>query len=311
LCAAVNTWLQEAENSGTTVPTEAAATVRWVSLSAMGAQFHTTPLDCAASFVQARLAKEQAWILTSATLSAAGRFEPFLRDLGLINLARTCQWESPFDYPNQALLYLPSPMPSPQAEDFPELVAELSWPLLCASMGRAFILCSTLRAVSRVAERLRELIAFDGIGMSVLEQGQIPRRTMLNRFRDEGNAILVGSASFWEGIDVRGDALSLVVIDRLPFAPPDDPMVSARSRHLKAQGLNPFRDFQLPQAITQLRQGAGRLIRGDEDKGVLVVMDERVLSRGYGKTILDSLPPFTRTRDAELAAAFVRRPGGN
>ena len=308
MLATLSSWIEAAGQSGDESADAQSSVVRWLALSGSGAQFHETPLDCAASFAQARQRKDQAWILTSATLTAAGRFDPFLRDLGLANQTRSLRWESPFDYPNQALLYLPAPMPNPQAEDFPELVAETSWPLLRASQGRAFVLCSTLRAVVRVAERLRELIAFESEPIAVLEQGQLPRSQMLQRFRQGGASILVGSASFWEGIDVRGEALSVVVIDRLPFAPPDDPVVAARSRYLKAQGLNPFRDYQLPQAITQIRQGAGRLIRGDEDRGVLAILDERVLSRSYGASILDSLPPFTRTRSAELAQSFVTRP---
>lgn len=281
------------------------AVVRWMSLSQTGAQFHATPIDCSQSFVQARMQREQAWILTSATLTAGGRFDPLLRDLGL-PLRTTClRWESPFDYARQGLLYLPVPMPSALAEDFPELVAEAAWPVLLASQGRAFILCSTLRAVFRVAQRLRELIAFEGIDMPVLEQGVQARRAMLDDFRRSGRAVLVGSVSFWEGIDVQGDALSVVVIDKLPFAPPDDPVVAGRIRHLKESGGNAFKDYQLPQAITLLRQGAGRLIRGDNDKGVLMILDERVLSRSYGKTVLNSLPPFTLTRSEAAACQFV------
>ncbi|HYA66434.1 MAG TPA: ATP-dependent DNA helicase [Burkholderiaceae bacterium] len=278
--------------------------VRWVSTSAQGAQFHTTPLSCAEAFGRAREQRPQAWILTSATLTAAQRFEPFLRELGLSG-AHALRWDSPFDFAHQALLYLPELMPNPQSEDFAELVADAAWPVLRASRGRAFVLCSTLRAVPRVAARLQTLMAGVKDPLPLMVQGESHRRAMLGEFRRLGNAVLVGSVSFWEGIDVRGEALSVVVIDKLPFAPPDDPVVAARIRQMTAQGRNAFREYQLPQAITLLRQGVGRLIRDDEDRGVLMILDERLLSRSYGKTILASLPPFCRTRSQDEACAFI------
>ena len=287
----------------------AADVVQWVSTSAHGAQFHATPLSCADAFARAREQRQQAWILTSATLTTQQRFDPFLLDLGLPG-ATALRWDSPFDFARQALLYLPTPMPNPQAEDFAEMVAEAAWPVLQASRGRAFVLCSTLRAVSRVAQRLRELMEAARDPLPLLVQGDANRRTMLDDFRRLGNAVLVGSVSFWEGIDVRGDALSVVVIDKLPFAPPDDPLVAARIRQLQALGRNAFRDFQLPHAVTLLRQGAGRLIRGDADRGVLMILDERLLSRSYGTAILASLPPFARTRSEEQARAFLRLSAG-
>ncbi|SPE25334.1 Helicase c2 [Burkholderiales bacterium] len=280
--------------------------VRWVSATAHGAHFYATPLSCSQPFARAREQREQAWIFTSATLTTAQRFEPFLEELGLSG-SPALRWDSPFDFARQALLYLPAAMPNPQAEEFAELVAEAAWPVLRASRGRAFVLCSTLRAVPRVARRLQELMDAAGDPLPILVQGEANRRAMLGDFRRLGEAVLVGSVSFWEGIDVRGDALSVVVIDKLPFAPPDDPVVEARIRRMKAQGRNPFREYQLPQAITLLRQGVGRLIRDDSDRGVLMILDERLLSRSYGKTILASLPPFSRTRDEAEACAFVDR----
>ena len=289
------------------VPQPAAADgpplVRWVSTSVQGAQFHATPLDCAEPFGRARAQREQAWILTSATLTTGGRFEPFLRQLGMDG-ATALRWDSPFDFTRQALLYQPAPMPSPQSEDFAEQVADAAWPVLRASRGRAFVLCATLRAVGRIAARLRQLMAEAGDELPLLVQGETNRRTMLADFR-RGGAILVGSVSFWEGIDVRGEALSVVVIDKLPFAPPDDPVVSGTIRYMKEQGRDAFRDYQLPHAVTLLRQGAGRLIRDDADRGVLMILDERLLSRSYGRLILASLPPFARTRDLAAACAFV------
>ncbi len=278
--------------------------VLWVAATTHGAQFHATPLSCADAFARARQERSQAWILTSATLTTGQRFDPFLRELGLPG-ATALRWDSPFDFPRQALLYLPSPMPNPQDADFGALVAEAAWPVVQASRGRAFILCSTLRAVTRVSARLRELMLEAGDALPLLVQGDANRRSMLAEFRRLGNAVLVGSVSFWEGIDVRGDALSVVVIDKLPFAPPDDPLVAARIRQLQSQGRNAFRDFQLPHAITLLRQGVGRLIRDDGDRGVLMILDERLLSRSYGTTILASLPPFARTRSQEQACGFL------
>jgi len=278
--------------------------VRWVSTSAQGAQFHATPLSCAEAFARARNQREQAWILTSATLTTAQRFEPFLQELGLTE-AQGLHWDSPFDFARQALLYLPALMPNPLSEDFADQVADAAWPVLRASRGRAFILCSTLRAVTRVAVRLQSLMAAARDPLPLMVQGQTHRRAMLSEFRRLANAVLVGSVSFWEGIDVRGEALSVVVIDKLPFAPPDDPIVAARIRRMKAQGRNAFGEYQLPQAITLLRQGVGRLIRDDADRGVLMILDERLLSRSYGKTILASLPPFSRTRSQDEACAFI------
>jgi ATP-dependent DNA helicase DinG len=278
--------------------------VRWVSVSAHGAQFHETPLQCADSFARAREQRSQAWILTSATLTAGRSFAPFLDEIGLTG-TRALRWDSPFDFPRQALLYLPERMPNPRSEDFPEQVAESAWPVVRASRGRAFLLCSTLRGVQRVAQRLRELMADDGLELPLLVQGDASRRAMLADFRRAHGAILVGSVGFWEGIDVRGDALSVVVIDKLPFAPPDDPVVAARIRQMTAQGRNAFQEYQLPHALTLLRQGVGRLIRDDSDRGVLMILDERLLSKGYGKTMLANLPPFTRTRSESDACAFV------
>ena len=279
--------------------------VRWIAVTAHGAQFHATPLTTAAAFMRAREQQSQAWILTSATLTVAGSFAPFLTEIGLP--ARTVRWDSPFDFERQALLYLPHPLPSPKAPDFAARVADAAWPVIAAAGGRAFVLCSTLRAVDRVAQRLREAMARDEMPLPLLVQGTSTRRELLAEFRRQGNAVLVGSISFWEGIDVRGEALSLVVIDKLPFAPPDDPVVEARIRRLKALGRNPFLEYQLPEAVILLKQGVGRLIRDERDRGVLILLDERLLGKPYGRTVLASLPPFARTRDEAQARAFFSK----
>lgn len=281
------------------------AFVRWIALTQHGAQFQATPLSPGDAFARVREQQPQAWILASATLTVAGRFDAFLSEIGLPD-AHTRRWDSPFDFATQGLMYLPQPMPQPLAHDFSDQVAAAAWPVIEASHGRAFVLCSTLRAVDRVAEALRLLMSRAGSTLPLLVQGQSTRRALLQEFRQSGNAVLVGSVSFWEGIDVRGDALSLVVIDKLPFAPPDDPVVEARLKRLQALGRNGFIDYQLPQAVTLLKQGVGRLIRDERDRGVLMLLDDRLLTKSYGRTVLASLPPFSRTRVLEEACDFFR-----
>jgi ATP-dependent DNA helicase DinG len=278
--------------------------VRWVAISAYGAQFQSTPLAPGEAFSRVREQQPQAWILTSATLTVGGRFEQFLNEIGLPH-ATARRWDSPFDFRRQGLLYLPRSMPSPAAADFPEAVADAAWPVIEASGGRAFVLCSTLRAVDRVAARLVERLRQAGCELPLLVQGTSTRPALLDAFRRAGNAVLVGSVSFWEGIDVRGEALSVVAIDKLPFAPPDDPVVEAQIRRLRALGHNPFTEYQLPQAVTLLKQGAGRLIRDERDRGVLMILDDRLRSRSYGKTVLASLPPFTLTHSLDDVLAFL------
>jgi len=290
----------EGEDSDQDQPAE---WVRWINVSTHGAQFHATPLLPGETFARLREQQTQAWILTSATLTLAGRFDRFVAEIGLPQ-ANTRRWESPFDFARQALLYLPRLMPSPQAEDFAEQVADCAWPVIAACGGRAFVLCTTLRAVDRVAARLRARMLDQSSELPLLIQGTATRRALLDEFRRAGNAVLVGSVSFWEGIDVRGEALSLVVIDKLPFAPPDDPVIEARIRRLRSLGRNAFTEFQLPQAVTLLQQGVGRLIRDERDRGVLMILDDRLLTKSYGRIVLASLPPFARTRDEAEACAF-------
>jgi len=283
-----------------------APSVRWISVSTHGAQFNQTPLAPGEALARARAAQPQAWILTSATLTAADRFDHFLAEIG-IEGATTARWNSPFDFPQQALLYLPKSLPSPNDSGFAHVVAEAAWPLVRANGGRAFILCTTLRAVDKVADRLRQLMALDDQQLPLLVQGTTTRRALINAYRSSGSAVLVGSISFWEGIDIRGDALSLVVIDKLPFAPPDDPVVEANIRYLRRMGRTPFNEYQLPEAIMLMKQGVGRLIRDETDRGVLMILDERLLTKPYGKTVLASLPPFARTRTEADAIAFLTR----
>jgi ATP-dependent DNA helicase DinG len=281
--------------------------VRWISVSQHGAQFNKTPLAPGQALARVRETLHQPWILVSATLTTAGRFDHFIAELGIENCV-TARWDSPFDFQRQGLLYLPKNLPPPSDPRFPEHVAEAAWPLIRANGGRAFVLCTTLRAVDRVAQRLGQLIASESLDLPLLVQGASTRRALIDAYRVAGNAVLVGSVSFWEGIDIRGEALSLVVIDKLPFAPPDDPVVEAKIRHLKRIGRNAFNEFQLPEAVMLMKQGAGRLIRDENDRGVLMIVDERLVSKSYGKTVLASLPPFARTRSEADAIAFLSAP---
>jgi ATP-dependent DNA helicase DinG len=284
------------------IAAEVAEQVRWVEVFGHALQLHLTPLSSAELFRRQVEEQPRAWIFTSATLSVGEDFSHFKGELGLQQAAARA-WPSPFDFEHQALLYVPRDMPAdPNDPAFTEAVVNAALPVLQASRGRAFLLFTTLRALRRAHELLRERFEYP-----LLVQGTGSRSELLSRFRELGNAVLLGSASFWEGVDVRGEALSLVVIDKLPFAPPDDPVLAARIEALRAKGGNPFTEFQLPQAILQLKQGAGRLIRDDADRGVLMLCDPRLYSRPYGRLVRQSLPPMKQTRElAEVREFFAR-----
>jgi ATP-dependent DNA helicase DinG len=279
------------------------AQVRWAELYAASVAFNTAPLNVGPK-VKEQLARERrAWIFTSATLSVRGDFSHFQRQLGL-DEATTATWESPFDYANNALLYVPESMPEANAPEFIDAVVDTALPVIIAAGGRAFVLCTSLKAMHRAGELLKALLAAAGHTFPVFVQGEAGKLELLSRFRKAGNAVLVASQSFWEGVDVRGDTLSLVVIDKLPFAVPDDPLLSARMENINAEGGSAFFDLQLPQAVITLKQGVGRLIRDDHDRGVLMICDTRIVDKGYGKRIWRSLPPFRRTRDSAVAIDF-------
>jgi ATP-dependent DNA helicase DinG len=277
--------------------------VRWVEVFSHTVQLHETPLSVAPIFAKQRAGVPRTWIFTSATLSVRGDFTHYAAQMGL-NSRRSMTLPSPFDYPEQGLLYVPRNMPQPSSPQFTDAVFEAALPAIEASGGGVFMLCTTLRAVDRIAAKLRDTIEARGWKTPLLVQGDASRTELLERFRAYGNAILVGSQSFWEGVDVRGDALSLVVIDKLPFAPPDDPVLAARLDALTKKGLSPFAVHQLPQAVITLKQGAGRLIRAETDRGVLMICDTRLVDKPYGRRIWQSLPPFKRTREIEVVKAF-------
>ena len=279
--------------------------VLWVEAFASALQLHQTPLSIAPVFNKQREGSPRAWIFTSATLAVKNDFGHYTSQMGLTD-AVAKSWPSPFDYQNQGLLYVPQNLPQPNDIEYNDAVTEAALPMIEAAGGRTFLLCTTIRAVNRAAERLREEFARRGLDYPLMVQGEAGRTELLDRFRKAGNAVLIGSQSFWEGVDVRGDALSLVIIDKLPFAPPDDPVLAARIDVMQRNGLNGFMHHQLPEAIINLKQGAGRLIRDETDRGVLMICDPRLISKPYGKRIWQSLPAFARTRELEVAQAFFR-----
>lgn len=270
--------------------------VRWVEVFTQSVQLHATPLSVAEGFGKQLSAQPRAWIFTSATLAVKSDFSHYVAQMGL-QAANTGFWESPFNYQEQALLYVPPDMPDPNSPRYTSSVVAAALPVLQASGGRAFVLSTSLRAMREIHALLKEAFIENGIESPLLLQGESSRTELLDRFRKLGNAVLVGSQSFWEGVDVRGEALSVVIIDKLPFAPPDDPVLSARVDKLNAEGKNAFMEYQLPYSVITLKQGAGRLIRDENDRGVLMICDPRLISKSYGKKIWQSLPPFKRTRE--------------
>lgn len=305
----------------------------WVDVGSHGVQLHRTPISVADVFRRQRLGlsdaeastdgdgdgasedseasapaheppPRRAWVFTSATLAVKADFRHFTEALGLED-ADCASWSSPYDYPAQAMLYVPQGLPLPSDPGHTDAVVDAALPLIRANRGRAFVLCTSLRAVARAAERLKQAFTLAGDPYPVLQQGEAPRPTLLDDFRRAGNAVLVGSHSFWEGIDVKGDALTLVVIDKLPFAPPDDPVLAKRLELLNQSGGNAFMQHQVPQAIIALKQGAGRLIRSEADRGVLMICDTRLIDKPYGRRIWQSLPPMKRTRSADEVTAFL------
>lgn len=265
--------------------------VQWLEVHRRSFSLHLTPLEIAASF-QARMgAQRAAWIFTSATLAVGDSFAHFAGRLG-IEEARTLQLDSPFDFAGNALLYIPNGLPDPMDPTYTEAVVEAVLPLAELCPGGMFMLFTSHRALREAAELLRPRL-----GRRLLVQGDGPRAELLARFRSAGDAVLLGTGSFWEGVDVRGPALSCVVIDKLPFASPGDPVLQARIEAMRRGGDNPFMEYQLPAAVVSLKQGVGRLIRDVDDRGVMVLCDPRLYQKPYGRLFLASLPPMERTRE--------------
>jgi ATP-dependent DNA helicase DinG len=280
-------------------------TVLWVEAFSQSVQLHRTPLSIAPIFSKQREGPPRAWIFTSATLAVKQDFSHYSSQLGLAG-ETAISLPSPFDYEQQALLYCPAILPQPNSPDYTDAVIDAALPVIEAADGRTFFLCTTLRAVKKTAERLRDEFERRKLPYPLFVQGEIGRTELLTQFRKAGNAVLIGSQSFWEGVDVPGDALSVVIIDKLPFAPPDDPVLAARIADMEKRGLNGFMHHQLPEAIINLKQGAGRLIRNESDRGVLMICDPRLLSKPYGRRIWQSLPPFARTRELSSVQSFLR-----
>ena len=266
--------------------------VRWIDVSPHQARLVESPLDIRDALREQMTAAPKAWVFTSATLGDDDRLSWFTEPAGLTE-ARTLRLGSPFDYATNARLYVPRGFPKPNEPDHAASVAVLASRCARALGGRTFVLTTTLRALQAIGERLREEFDAHGDALQVLVQGQVPKRQLMQQFLVQPRSVLVGSQSFWEGIDVPGDALQCVLIDKLPFPPPNDPLVEARVKRLEGQGRNPFADYFVAEAAVSLKQGAGRLIRSETDRGLLVVCDPRMAGMNYGKRLREALPPMT------------------
>lgn len=272
--------------------------IHWFETWRQSFRINLTPLDVSENFNSKRHSLPDCWVFTSATLSVNDSFSHFASKLGLED-ANTLQLDSPFDYANNALFYVPQGMPEPSDANFTNRMLDEAEAIIDAAHGRTFVLFTSYRAMNIARERLRDSCQFP-----LLVQGDAPRNELLERFRELGNAVLLGTSSFWEGVDVRGEALSCVIIDKLPFASPGDPVWQARIDAMKERGGNPFMDEQLPHAVIMLKQGVGRLIRDVNDRGVLVICDPRLLGKRYGRVFLNSLPDMGRTRDLDDVVKF-------
>ena len=279
--------------------------VRWIESYAQTASLYMTPLDVGKIFAGQVGAADKAWIFTSATLSVNGDFGHYQREMGLESAA-TASWPSPYDFERQALLYVPEGLPDPNSEGYLDAVIEAAWPVVRASGGHAFLLFTSLRAMQRAHERIGARLREAKLDWPLLLQGSGSKNELLDRFRRSPHAVLLGSQSFWEGVDVKGEQLSVVVIDRLPFNPPDEPVLAACIERINRAGGNAFMEYQVPRAVITLKQGAGRLIRDETDRGALVICDPRLVDKPYGRRIWRALPPFKRTRSLAEVEAFFR-----
>nr|WP_255457050.1 ATP-dependent DNA helicase [Gilliamella sp. ESL0254] len=261
--------------------------------------FALTPLSVADKFTELLTQRKGSWIFTSATLSVDNQLDYFTKRLGLTN-ADSLILESPFDYINQTILCVPRYIPSPNEQGNAEKLANILLPVIEANNGRCFFLCTSYAMMNALAKQFRELTK-----LPVLVQGETSKVKLLEQFIHTGNALLIATSSFWEGIDVRGDTLSCVIIDKLPFTSPDDPLIKARMEDCQMQGGDAFNDVQLPEAVITLKQGVGRLIRHHNDRGAVIICDNRLVMRPYGATFINSLPPSPRTRDINKVINFL------
>ncbi|MBA2709231.1 MAG: ATP-dependent DNA helicase [Tatlockia sp.] len=277
------------------------AQIRWLERFKHSLIFHATPFEIADSFSNLLSRKQAAYVFTSATLTMSSSFDCFIKPLGLTG-AKTLSLPSPFDYQQQAMLYLPRGLPDPKDLNYYHLLLEKALPLIKACGGRCFFLFTSHRALKLVAQLLANTLNYP-----LLIQGEEAKPILLARFRQLGNAVLLGTATFWEGVDVKGEALSCVIIDKLPFANPADPVVRGKMAYLKSRGLSGFDELSLPNAVLALKQGVGRLIRDETDKGVLMIADPRLTGRDYGGHIFASLPPLPKTRDEQRVLTFIEK----
>ncbi|MGB0723646.1 MAG: ATP-dependent DNA helicase [Gammaproteobacteria bacterium] len=282
-----------------TAPDDGEGQIRWYETYRRSFAIHLTPMDVAMAFQERLPERPSTWIHTSATLAINGRFAYFADQLGLDEPAELLL-DSPFDYKTNALFYVPDHLPMPNEPGFTAQAVEAALPVLEASGGRAFMLFTSYRALDEAAELLNSHDRFP-----LFVQGAAPKGQLLEAFRASGNGVLLGTSSFWEGVDVRGEALSCVIIDKLPFASPGDPVLQARIDAMRRSGQDPFQDYQLPRAVIMLKQGVGRLIRDVADRGVLMLCDRRLLLRNYGFVFLNSLPDTGRTRSLERVQRFL------
>ena len=262
--------------------------IRWIEVNAKSFRIHETPLNIGSAVQSAMLGPKSAKIFTSATLSVDGNFEHYLNQMGLVEVD-IAKWDSPFNFPKQSVLYLPQNLPAPNHPDFSVKLVDAVLPIVQASEGRAFLLFTSYRLMHQVKEY------FSGQGFRLLVQGTASKQSLIEEFKSTPRAILFANMSFWEGVDIPGDALSCVVIDKLPFESPNDPVLQARMKAIESSGQNPFMTYSLPRAVINLRQGAGRLIRGHQDSGVLMLCDARIQTARYGRIFIESLPPMSLT----------------
>jgi len=277
--------------------------VRWAETTSRAFALRSTPLDVAPHFQNSMFKRPAAWVFTSATLAVGNDFSHFVNRIGAVD-PQTMQLDSPFNFQQNALMYLPRNLPPPSNYTYTAAVVDAAIPIINTSQGRAFFLFTSYRALREAAELLADKIDFP-----LLIQGSAPRGELIRQFREHGNAVLLGTSAFWEGVDVRGEALSLVIIDKLPFAAPNDPLLAARLQAIRNHGGEPFMQQQIPHAVITLKQGAGRLIRDVTDRGVLMLCDPRLTNKGYGRLFINSLPKMPRTGDITAVEAFYSQHG--